>query len=1226
MTSSRVIGPLVLLACWIAGTAWGAPLGPAKSLPSELESEDTSPPFEVYLGTGFVAGLASGISADISPPFSLQLGPGYPTGGGIASGTSTAFALYLGLLSEGSAVSSAFMLDTGGSPPAVTLPSLTTPNPNTFWITGTPGSATVLWSGGDVSVNHLRLFFSADAGVTWLPLAGSQNFPDQNGSATFPTNLPAFDTVGALVRAECYNAIGDLLGSVQSQAFAVGNHAAARIYLERNNQAVGGPPVIFWEDRGTVDHYHLKVKTEEGSSCSQDDWEVDVPGGRLWREFDPARWAAYPVSRSTATIKAFDSNNHEVGTPQSILLVKYKLADLRPDAPNDPPVILVHGWTANQTSWYCSGASPLINALIAGPAGKRFHPWALEYPNIGSVRHAAFGLKLAVDLLRTTLEPELPVSLVAHSMGGLVCRTYLQGFAVDPSLDPTTGTPTPGPSAEIVTHLATLSSPHLGEPGWAVLAASQVRELDCDGVGASQSILDFTTKKALINDLNDPAIAANHRPPEIRYFLAAGDDDMGQFGSTKQHDALTPACSAGNDVVVDVCSAVGDCGSASETHGSIPFGPVIQVIRKKYQLIHNRMALPGVTHDCNNGASRYEDGRAAQSGALLNDLRRFLRDETVSDDPVSPCTPPPKTHAQVNVNRNGSAAGRGVAGSTLSAANRRTGIASPASAIPGARVQFRTLDAETDSAGIVAFTDGSGEVEAELRPDCYRVSLSAPGYIARAETLCVDSAAIDVAVSVDLKPIVGYAGPIHASMLINDGAAATTDSVVTLSLDCDNANEVAISDNGSFDPVVWLPLSGTLSHTLIGGPGPHEVFAKFRNASNLETPAIGSMIDLVDGVGAEISVTSTGASARVYLDGMPTTFLTPSVIPNLQPGAHWVSVALPGWRAMPGALAVVVDSGATAPASFALAASNPPSNAAWVDGSGQASVGGHRPLTWRLSIDSDPGDVIFYDLSASLDSALTSVVWSISGIPDTTLAVPLELPDSTFFYFAARAIDSHETFQIQPPAVIRCGVDRTSPTGHIAFPAAGSVVPGLAPPKLRFDVHDWGGCESAVVLLSTDGGATYPDTVYAGAYVDSLPWVSPAVRSMASRIRLIVTDRAGNAAAIDSDSLFALYGDLTAAGSSGLPHFLRLAVRPVPTRSTAHVTFELPTSATAQVEVFDISGRSVRRLAVGFFAAGAHTADWDLRDGSGSRVQAGVYFVRLRAGANGLLRRVVVIN
>jgi flagellar hook assembly protein FlgD len=60
--------------------------------------------------------------------------------------------------------------------------------------------------------------------------------------------------------------------------------------------------------------------------------------------------------------------------------------------------------------------------------------------------------------------------------------------------------------------------------------------------------------------------------------------------------------------------------------------------------------------------------------------------------------------------------------------------------------------------------------------------------------------------------------------------------------------------------------------------------------------------------------------------------------------------------------------------------------------------------------------------------------------------------------------------------------------------------------------------------------------------------------------------------------------------------------------------------------VHDVAGRRVRVLEDSFREAGRHAAVWDGRDGTGRRVAAGVYFVRLQAAGGELTRKIVLLR
>jgi TolB protein len=81
-----------------------------------------------------------------------------------------------------------------------------------------------------------------------------------------------------------------------------------------------------------------------------------------------------------------------------------------------------------------------------------------------------------------------------------------------------------------------------------------------------------------------------------------------------------------------------------------------------------------------------------------------------------------------------------------------------------------------------------------------------------------------------------------------------------------------------------------------------------------------------------------------------------------------------------------------------------------------------------------------------------------------------------------------------------------------------------------------------------------------------------------------------------------------------------------PSRARAVVRFSLPRDDLTRLEVFDSSGRLVRRLAGARLAAGAHSATWDGRDGLGRACPPGVYHCRLISGGDRRVARLVFLR
>jgi hypothetical protein len=79
---------------------------------------------------------------------------------------------------------------------------------------------------------------------------------------------------------------------------------------------------------------------------------------------------------------------------------------------------------------------------------------------------------------------------------------------------------------------------------------------------------------------------------------------------------------------------------------------------------------------------------------------------------------------------------------------------------------------------------------------------------------------------------------------------------------------------------------------------------------------------------------------------------------------------------------------------------------------------------------------------------------------------------------------------------------------------------------------------------------------------------------------------------------------------------------PNPFRESTRIETALPVDAPLRAGVFDVTGREVRSLSV----HGADALVWDGRAGSGRRVPAGTYFVRLESPRGSSVLKVVAVR
>jgi hypothetical protein len=204
----------------------------------------------------------------------------------------------------------------------------------------------------------------------------------------------------------------------------------------------------------------------------------------------------------------------------------------------------------------------------------------------------------------------------------------------------------------------------------------------------------------------------------------------------------------------------------------------------------------------------------------------------------------------------------------------------------------------------------------------------------------------------------------------------------------------------------------------------------------------------------------------------------------------------------------------------------------------------------------------------------------------------------------------------------------------ISDPEAPSFVSNVATPGPAMGI-----ALSGSVAYVSNGG------IYGGANLMVVELSNPA-----SPVVLGITDVHGLAGRLAAGEQFiavtTLFGDMVDTGgvdflplqcpittavqpASAPPAVRLLAVAPNPASLGAaaiQLRFELERATRAQVEVFDTTGRLVRRLIDESLASGAHTAAWDGRNDAGRLAAPGVYFYHLatESGFSGSQKIVVL--
>jgi hypothetical protein len=176
---------------------------------------------------------------------------------------------------------------------------------------------------------------------------------------------------------------------------------------------------------------------------------------------------------------------------------------------------------------------------------------------------------------------------------------------------------------------------------------------------------------------------------------------------------------------------------------------------------------------------------------------------------------------------------------------------------------------------------------------------------------------------------------------------------------------------------------------------------------------------------------------------------------------------------------------------------------------------------------------------------------------------------------------------------------------------------------IMWDATDDVGVTSIDILLSSDGGATYPDTIAMGEPNDGVfSWLIDVAATTQARVRVLAHDAGSNIGSDESDGDFEIYDP--AAGVDIVGDVPLSAVitgnSPNPFAGTTEIRFGIPADGRARMAVYDVGGREVDLLIDEVLPAGYHSVSWR----NGDNLSMGLYFIKLRTGAEVVTHKAVV--
>lgn len=140
------------------------------------------------------------------------------------------------------------------------------------------------------------------------------------------------------------------------------------------------------------------------------------------------------------------------------------------------------------------------------------------------------------------------------------------------------------------------------------------------------------------------------------------------------------------------------------------------------------------------------------------------------------------------------------------------------------------------------------------------------------------------------------------------------------------------------------------------------------------------------------------------------------------------------------------------------------------------------------------------------------------------------------------------------------------------------------------------------------------------------------IRGTAMDLRMLsypfaILEENGAACEFALDDIYYDGGTVSAAGDADAADWALYSNVPNPFNPSTTVHFQVPDGGgSVVIDVYDIHGRRVRRLADRNFPAGPVSLAWDGRDAAGQRVASGVYFCRMTAGSFVQTRKMVLLK
>jgi hypothetical protein len=221
-------------------------------------------------------------------------------------------------------------------------------------------------------------------------------------------------------------------------------------------------------------------------------------------------------------------------------------------------------------------------------------------------------------------------------------------------------------------------------------------------------------------------------------------------------------------------------------------------------------------------------------------------------------------------------------------------------------------------------------------------------------------------------------------------------------------------------------------------------------------------------------------------------------------------------------------------------------------------------------------------------------------------------------------VTKHNYIPYEGSATVEEAGDTEGPVVTVLQPNGGEVWDVESFFDIMWDATDNIGVTSIDILLSSDGGATYPHTIATGEANDGVfNWQVDADYTTGARVKVIAHDAAGNDGEDISNADFEIYdplsGVITEVENPG--RLVIAGATPNPFSERTSIRFGLPLDGRVTLEAYDVAGRQVALIAEGEYPAGYHSVEWK---GADRVAGTGLYFLKLRSHNEDVSYKVVI--